>query len=629
MFKKFYLFLILISTMLFTVSCGGTTQSSDPTCNPKCQNWEKCENNKCILQENKCNHNNDCKDDFKCQLDIHECIEDNNQECTNNATKCQNNTLLTCENNVWNSLDCTIDNKICKTNEKTSSCIANETVCSQGETKCDNNNLLTCNNDSWETINCASSNKICETKENISLCAEEEIQELTIPEVKALKQNKMVITSGIVTYINIYDNKVAGFYIQEGQNDNQAIYVFIKDGINSNLKLGDTVKVTGFEWKRFGINRIGDNDNSPSFEIIDSTSTIPNPKEISSTELSVGTIDMLVSITNAPFTVKTLGDAPLYHTILVDNNNNELIINSKLYRFNENGLTVGSIVTKIQGIAGSYQNNDESFTLLVRPRNTEDISFSNEGTKGYSCRTIEPKCNTGLKCNNSNICEIKLPCDNACTETQYCDTDTDACIDLTIQPISEVRTLTEDKLVMVEGVVTQYKRHNTTTANFYLQDNTTANSGIQIYYKNEQAPSISRGDRIRVVALAHVYQGIVELGTPEVQPRITIIENDIAITPKDINSSEINEENLYLFVKLNNPPFTVTSVEYAHPKYVTFEDSLGNSFILNNDWVNDWEYFFEGDVLTSLQGLVNYRLSGQVTFTINPRLESDFTFQEE
>lgn len=64
------------------------------------------------------------------------------------------------------------------------------------------------------------------------------------------------------------------------------------------------------------------------------------------------------------------------------------------------------------------------------------------------------------------------------------------------------------------------------------------------------------------------------------------------------------------------------------PKYVTFEDSLGNSFILNNDWVNDWEYFSQGDVLTSLQGLVSYRLSGQVTFTINPRLESDFTFQE-
>jgi hypothetical protein len=184
-------------------------------------------------------------------------------------------------------------------------------------------------------------------------------------------------------------------------------------------------------------------------------------------------------------------------------------------------------------------------------------------------------------------------------------------------------------MVMIEGVVTQYKRHNTTTANFYLQDNTSINSGIEIYYKNEQAPSISIGDKIRVIALAHKYQGIVELGTAEIQPQITILQSNVDTIPKPITASEINEDNLYIFVKLDNPPFIVTSVEYAHPKYVTFEDNAGNSFILNNDWVNDWEYFYEGDILTSLQGLVNYRLSGTITFTINPRFESDFTFQTE
>ncbi len=628
MFRNLYLFTIAISMAILMFSCGDN-KNSDSSCNPECQKWEKCENDTCTLQENRCNKDDNCKEEFKCDLNTHECVEDNQETCTENATKCNENILLTCKNNSWTQTDCTQDNKICKTDEKNSSCVASEVTCTQNETRCEGNNLLTCNNNSWESINCEDSGKICKTNTESSLCAEPENTELTIPEVKALAESKMVTTSGIVTYINIYDNKVGGFYMQEGQNDNQAIYVFIKDGITSPLKLGDTVKVTGLAWKRFGINRIGDNDNSPVFEITDSTSSIPDPKIMTSQELNVESVDMLVKISNTPFTVKTLGSAPKYHTILTDDNNNELIINSKLYRFNENGLTVGSVVTKIQGIAGDYQNNDETFTLLVRPRNADDITFSNEGTEGHTCRTTAPECNEGLKCNDSNICEIRLPCDDACTETQYCDEEADTCIDLTVQPISEVRALTEDKMVMVEGVVTQYKRHNTMTANFYLQDNTTINSGIAIYYKNEQAPSIRRGDKIRVIALAHRYQNITELGTAEIQPRITILESDIETTPKNIDSSEINEDNLYIFVKLNNPPFTVTSVEYAHPKYVTFEDNLGNSFILNNDWVNDWEYFFEGDVLTSLQGLVNYRLSGTVTFTINPRMESDFTFQEE
>lgn len=114
MFKSFYLFLVLTSMLTLAISCG---ENNIASCNPKCQNWEKCENDKCILEENKCSNNNDCKDNLKCQIDTHECVEDNKQECTNNETKCQENTLLTCENNVWKSLDCTIDNKICKTQE--------------------------------------------------------------------------------------------------------------------------------------------------------------------------------------------------------------------------------------------------------------------------------------------------------------------------------------------------------------------------------------------------------------------------------------------------------------------------------------------------------------------------------
>lgn len=627
MLKKIYFLLIIMIMAIFSVSCNDDSQNDSKTCSPECNSWEKCEEAKCILLDNRCNKNDDCKEEFKCNEETHECQEDNKEECINNTTKCEENTLLTCNNNTWESLDCTIENKICKIDEKNASCVEEiiET-CTQDATKCEGNNLLTCNNNIWESFNCA--DKICKTEEEISSCVAEEIQELTIEEVKALTSSKTVITSGVVTYINIYDNKVAGFYMQESQNDNGAIYVFIKDGVNSNLKLGDTVKVTGLAWKRFGVVRIGDNEYSPSFEITDLTSTIPEPLEISSTELKYGNVDMLLDITNTNFTVKTLGDAPLYHTILTDENDNELIINSKLYRFNENGLTVGSIVSKITGIAGSYQNNDESFIFLIRPRTESDIIFTNDGTEGHICRDTDPKCNEGLKC-VENLCEIRLPCDDSCTDTQYCNEETDICVDLTLKTISEVRALTDDTLVMVEGVVTQYKRHNQTTANFYIQDATTPNSGIQIYYKNAQAPSVSIGSKIRVVGIAHMYQNIIEIGTADEQPEITTLEYNLETTPKQIDSTEITEENLYILVELQNPPFTVTVIEDAHPKYVTFTDNLGNTFMLNNDWVNDWVYFYDDDVLTSLKGLISYRISSGVTFTINPRTEDDFTFQGE
>jgi len=204
---------------------------------------------------------------------------------------------------------------------------------------------------------------------------------------------------------------------------------------------------------------------------------------------------------------------------------------------------------------------------------------------------------------------------------------------LTGDPISEVRTLTEDKRVIVEGVITQYKRHNQSTLNIFIQDATTAYAGMNIYVKNTSLPSVSIGQKIRVMGLAHLYQGIIEIGSATDHPVITILDSDIETAPKSITAEEITEENLYLFVELANPPFTVTSIETGIEKYVTFTDNLGNSFLLNNDWVTDNPYFYgpldpEGaDVLTSLKGLVSYRFVNEAPiFTLNPRAESDFEF---
>jgi len=77
-----------------------------------------------------------------------------------------------------------------------------------------------------------------------------------------------------------------------------------------------------------------------------------------------------------------------------------------------------------------------------------------------------------------------------------------------------------------------------------------------------------------------------------------------------------------------NPPFTVTAIERAYPKYVTFADSLGNSFSLNNDFVENNEYFILGDVLTELKGIITFRyFGGETTYHINPRTYNDFIFK--
>ncbi len=51
-------------------------------CNPKCEEWESCnEDLECFLTEGRCNSNNDCADNFYCYRDKHNCVEDTVIEC--------------------------------------------------------------------------------------------------------------------------------------------------------------------------------------------------------------------------------------------------------------------------------------------------------------------------------------------------------------------------------------------------------------------------------------------------------------------------------------------------------------------------------------------------------------------
>lgn len=564
--------LFVIAVFLF-ISCGDSGSNGkeeDKKCVPDCSEWQTCDVDICKLSEGRCESNENCSEAKPvCNTATHLCEEEIIQNCTENETKCENDNLLTCLNNDWN------------------------------------------------TVNCATQNKTCKTENNISSCAEKVEEELTIPQVKALTESKTVTTNGIVTDIILYESKVAGLYIQSSQEANGAIFVMIQNGITLNVKEGDTVKVTGFAWNRFGVNRIGDTTNIPVVQVTDSTTQIPQPKEVTFETFTLGEVDMLLEEKDAPFTVIELGESSPYFTKLEDVYGNEIIISSKLYRFNENGLKAGSVISELKGIGASYQDADDLtlFTFMVQPRYASDIIFSNDGTEGSSCRTAEPFCNEGLICNESDICEIKLPCNDSCTENQYCDVESDLCVDLTKMSVAQVRALTEPTYVWTEGVVSKVERKNPTTANIFFQDGSTPYSGLQIYYKNAPVPSLSVGDKIKVTGLAHDYQGFIEIGSDVEQPTIEVLESGVEIEYKEINNSQVNAENLYILVSMLNPPFTATRVDGY---YTTVKDSLNNTFIIKTDWIG--EYLLVGDVFSTIQGVVYYRKVGDViTFNVNPR----------
>jgi len=72
---KYFLFIILLSAF---VSCGEeiTKQGKPKECNPVCNEWETCSfEGNCIINTGKCNSDSDCLNDFKCNLDNHECFE--------------------------------------------------------------------------------------------------------------------------------------------------------------------------------------------------------------------------------------------------------------------------------------------------------------------------------------------------------------------------------------------------------------------------------------------------------------------------------------------------------------------------------------------------------------------------
>ena len=139
---KKILFLLLTITTIFFISCGDEAtkeKETEKTCNPTCETYQKCENEKCELKEGMCESSTDCTDALKPVCEKHECIAETiTPECTVN-TDCKDKEKPVCKNEVCvaetTTPECTIDadckddtkpvckNEICVPKENTSGCV--------------------------------------------------------------------------------------------------------------------------------------------------------------------------------------------------------------------------------------------------------------------------------------------------------------------------------------------------------------------------------------------------------------------------------------------------------------------------------------------------------------------------
>ncbi len=90
--KLFFLFFILI---FLSLSCDDSTSSG--SCNPKCKDWQKCQDSKCTVKDNFCEENKDCEDTKICGED-HKCVAGvscgettcgKNEDCFNKQCVCE------------------------------------------------------------------------------------------------------------------------------------------------------------------------------------------------------------------------------------------------------------------------------------------------------------------------------------------------------------------------------------------------------------------------------------------------------------------------------------------------------------------------------------------------------------
>lgn len=475
----------------------------------------------------------------------------------------------------------------------------------------------------------------CDTTVDPATCVE--LTKKSIADVKAMTESGNVWVEGTVTYVNMYNNMVGKVYLQESSDDHSAIFVYFEGGVDSAVKAGDTVKVIGLANERFGVIQIGTNSAVPSITVVTEGDVVPDPKAVTITGLDAPVVDMLIEVSGTPFTVTEISGK---NVVLKNDSDEELTIRTDFYNAMEDGLVVGSEVTKVVGLVSSWFEN-EVFTYSVKVRSADDIMFTApdmSGKEGYECRDADPKCDEGLQCNADTICEIIPPCNGECTELQYCDQsgDTDVCVDkYTVKTIAEARALEVDMAVKVSGTVTglthPYEMNDETEAyemnmdkvrGLFIQD---GDDALYIYLGSnvviaELDAALAVGKTVDVLGYTGAYKGNAQIVGMNQDDVMVTVTGD-ADAPEALAVVTVDETVESELVTITGT-FTVTVIGDADNSYVTTLTDGDRTVYVETD-VFRFDTVVD-EVYTSFTGFAKETMLGDVSvFTVLPRKVED------
>lgn len=389
----------LLFMLIFLISCGSTEKFDCSNCK---------ENEICNESEKKC--------ELKTAFDCSSCKD--YEDCNQELEKC-----ILKEGNCVKNENCDINTQICDLTTHT--CKTKETPndCTNGATKCDGNNLLTCSNNIWTNLDCSTENKICKTESNISSCVEDVVEDGTIYPIRHgdIAVDTEVSVKAIVTGIKVdNNNQLGGFYIQEDGLNYRGIYVYAKNPYENNLIIGDEVNVTGIYKEYHDLSEIiieassqvvktGVNSPRENFYLLNINNLVTQ---------SVEEYESMIVSVKGDFTV---GDRDTtYNLSIKDANGNIFFIRDDLYKTE---LNKGDKFSEIRGVL-SY--NFGKFKIF--PRGDYDLIDNTAVCSTVSCgvgeicevtdNTPSCTCDTQNSYYEDTDGTCKNPCklDNVCTQ---------------------------------------------------------------------------------------------------------------------------------------------------------------------------------------------------------------------
>ncbi len=381
------IFIILI--ILLSLSCDTEKKDNDYSCTPtckesevctkdgrcipkddKCENckeWESCQENECVLLENRCNDHSNCIDDKICD-ESHNCVVDDGKFCIENR--------------------CSIS-EVC--NEEKKECLSQTGKCTD-DNSCE---------DGFSCIN--------------SYCEKDGVISTTIQEIQTepLLLEKTVQITGVVSAVALSQTRnKKGVYIQNDIIKHSGVYIYFTTAGESDIKIGDRIKVTGVLDREFTGARV-----RTKIEEITTLSSGEFPYEkVKIDYFSNDAKDyesMLISvILEKRFNLREFLEQ---HVVFRDELNNAIYVKDTISWLNHLSLNIK--LEKLEGILENYQDY-----LRVLPRSESEIQISTP--------LCEPSCKEWEACLDRNSCTLdysRCESNEDCSNGQNCNTETHWC----------------------------------------------------------------------------------------------------------------------------------------------------------------------------------------------------------